>query len=74
MHLSWRELEILSCEVDLDWLRYVRYPHLLFCSKCRRELKSHGEDRSLILGLKSAYARDEMIHTMRSSRGRIGRP
>lgn len=69
MHLSWRELEILSCEVDLDWLRYVRYPHLLFCSRCRRELKSHGEDRSLILSLKSAYARDEMIHTMRSSRG-----
>lgn len=67
MHLSWRELEILSREVNQDWKRYVRYPHLLFCPECRRELKSHGEDRSLILSLKSAYTRDELIHTMRSS-------
>lgn len=74
MHLSWRELEILSREVNLDWRRYVRCPHLLLCSKCRRELKSHGEDRSLILSLKSAYARDEMIHTMRSSRGQTRHP
>lgn len=74
MHLSWRDLEILSCEGTPSWQRYVRYPHLLFCAKCRRELKAHGEDRSLISDLKAAYVREERIHTIRTSRGTSRRP
>ena len=69
MHLSLRDFEALSCESGPSWRRYVHYPHLLFCAKCRRELKAYGEDRSLILDIKSAYAREEKIHLIRASRG-----
>ena len=69
MHLSLRDFEALSCEGESSWRRYVRYPHLLFCAKCRRELKSYGEDRSLISDIKNAYAREEKIHLIRASRG-----
>lgn len=68
MHLSWRDLERLSGEDGTSWRRFLRYPHLLFCAKCRGELKAHGEDRSLISGLKSAYAREEEIHMVMASR------
>ena len=70
MHLSLRDLEALSCEGVSSWRRYVHYPHLLFCAKCRKELKSYGEDRSLLSNLKNAYAREEKIHLIRTSRGR----
>lgn len=70
MHLSWRDLEILSCDGKPSWRRYVRCPHLLFCAKCRKELKTHGEDRSLISDLKAAYVREEEIHMIMASRGR----
>ena len=69
MHLSLRDLEALSCEGESSWRRYVHYPHLLFCAKCRRELKSYGEDRSLISDIKNAYAREEKIHLIMASRG-----
>ena len=68
MHLSLRDFEALSGEVGPSWLRYVHSPHLLFCAKCRRELKSYGEDRSMIAGIRDAYAREENIHLIRSSR------
>lgn len=74
MHLSWRELETLSSDGTPSWRRYVRHPHLLFCAKCREELKSHAEDRALILNLKAAYARDEKIHTLRNRLERTRRP
>ena len=54
MHLSLRDFETLSREGEPSWRRYVHYPHLLFCAKCRKELKSYGEDRSLISDLKNA--------------------
>jgi len=73
MHFSWRDLETLSCEDMPSWRRYVRYPHLLFCAKCRKELKAHGEDRTLISNLKAAYAREERIHMIRTSRKVAGR-
>jgi len=69
MHLSLRDFESLSCDGEPSWRRYVRYPHLLFCAKCRKELKSYGEDRSLISDLKNAYAREEKIYLIRASRG-----
>ena len=69
MHLSLRDFETLSREGEPSWRRYVHYPHLLLCAKCRRELKSYGEDRSLISDLKNAYAREEKIHMIRASRG-----
>lgn len=68
MHLSWRDLENLSREGKVSWRMYVRCPHLLFCSKCRRELRTHSEERALISNLKAAYVREEMIHTARTSR------
>ena len=68
MHLSLQDFEALSCEGKPSWRRYVQYPHLLFCAKCRKELKSYGEDRSLISDLKNAYAREEKIHLIRASR------
>ena len=74
MHLSWRDLEELSRNGKLSWRQYVRHPHLLFCAKCREELKSHGADRSLIQNLKSAYARVEKLHTVMSSRSISRRP
>ena len=69
MHLSLRDFEALSCEGVPSWRRYVHYPHLLFCAKCRKELKSYGEDRALISDIKDAYAREEQIHLIRASRG-----
>lgn len=74
MHLSWRDFENLSCVDVPSWQRYARYPHLLFCAKCRKELKAHGEERTLISDLKAAYAREEKIHTTRASRGTSIRP
>jgi hypothetical protein len=68
VHLSLRDFEALSLEDGSSWRRYVRCPHLLFCAKCRKELKSYGEDRSLISDIKSAYAREEKIHLIRTSR------
>ena len=68
MHLSWRDFEELSREGVSSWRRYVRFPHLLFCAKCRQELKSHDEDSPLISSLKAAYAREEKIHLIRTSR------
>ena len=68
MHLSLRDLEALSREDAMSWRRYIHYPHLLFCAKCRQELKSYGEDRSLISDIKNAYAREEKIHLIRASR------
>ncbi len=73
MHLSLRDFEALSCGGEPSWRRYVRYPHLLFCAKCRMELKSYGEDRSLISDLKNAYAREENIHLTRASKVRSRR-
>ena len=72
MHLSLRDFEALSCEGVSSWRRYVQYPHLLFCAKCRKELKSYGEDRPLISDIKSAYAREEKIHLIRASRRASG--
>lgn len=73
MHLSWRDLEELSRSGKSAWRLYACNPHLLFCAKCRKELKSHVVDRSLILKLKAAYARDEKIHTMINSLSRTRR-
>ena len=72
MHLSLRDFEALSCEGEAFWLRYVHYPHLLFCAKCRKELKAYGEDRSLISDVKNAYVRAEKIHLIRTSRRASG--
>ena len=69
MHLSLRDFEVLSCDGGPFWRRYVHCPHLLFCAKCRKELKAYGEDRSLISDLKNAYVREENIHLIRASRG-----
>ena len=69
MHLSFRDFEDMSREGVPSWRRYVHHPHLLFCAKCRKELKSYGEDRSLISDIKNAYAREEKIHLIRASRG-----
>lgn len=68
MHLSWRDFESLSHGGESSWRRYVRFPHLLFCAKCRRELKAHGEDGPLLESLKAAYAREETIRLIRTSR------
>lgn len=68
MHLSWRDFESLSRGGEPAWRRYVRFPHLLFCAKCRRELKAHGDDAPLLTHLKTAYAREETIHLIRTSR------
>jgi len=69
MHLSWQDLEVLSCVDMPSWRRYVRCPHLLFCAKCRQELKTHREDRLLLSDFKKAYARVEKIHAIMSSKG-----
>ena len=74
MHLSLRDFEVLSREGVSFWWRYVHYPHLLFCAKCRKELKSYGEDRLLISDVKNAYAREENIHLIRASRSASRRP
>lgn len=68
MHLSLRDFEDISCGGVPFLRRYVRYPHLLFCAKCRKELKSYNEDRTLISDVKNAYAREETIHLIRASR------
>lgn len=68
MHLSWRDFESLSRGGGPTWRHYVRFPHLLFCAKCRSELKAHGEDGPLLTRLKAAYAREETIHLIRTSR------
>ena len=68
MHLSLRDFESLLCLWESSWRRYVRCPHLLFCAKCRKELKAYRADRSLIYDLKNAYAREEQIHLIRASR------
>ena len=73
MHLSLRDFEALTCGEATFWRRCARYPHLLFCAKCRSELKSYGEDRPLILGVKNAYAREEAIHLAVASRRTSGR-
>lgn len=72
MHLSLRDFEALSCEGGAFWRRYVHYLHLLFCAKCRKELKAYDEDRSLILDVKNAYAREEKIHLIRASKRASG--
>ena len=69
MHFSLQDFETLWSEGGSSWLRYIHHPHLLFCAKCRMELKSYGEDRSLISDLKNAYVRDEKIHQIKVSRG-----
>lgn len=68
MHLSLRDFEALSRQGDSFWRRYIHHPHLLFCAKCRKELKAYGEDRSLIADIKNAYAREEQIYLVRASR------
>lgn len=69
MHLSWKDYDALATQGLGTWQDFVRYPHLLVCARCRRELKAHRESRTLLSDLKTAYQRGEAVHRVMSTGG-----
>ena len=69
MHLSWKDYESLASQGAGTWRDFVRYPHLLVCARCRRELKEHRENRALLGDFKVAYLRGEAVHKVMMSTG-----
>ena len=69
MHLSWKDCESLASEGAGTWRDFVRYPHLLVCVQCRREVREHRTSGALLRDLKCAYQRGEEIHQVMSTRG-----
>lgn len=47
----------------------MQYPHLLVCTRCRRELKEHRIGGTLLRDIKAAYLRGEEIHRVMASKG-----
>lgn len=69
MHLSWKDYETLVSASSGTWRDYVRFPHLLVCTQCRRELKEHRASSALLRDLKAAYMRGEEVHQVMATKG-----
>ena len=69
MHLSWKDYEALTARESGDWRDFVRYPHLLVCARCRREVKEYRINGTLLRDLKIAYLRDEEVRRVMVTRG-----
>ena len=69
MHLSWKDYESLAVRGAGTWRDFVRYPHLLVCARCRREVKEHRTDGTLLRDIKAAYLRGEEVHRVMVTKG-----
>lgn len=69
MHLNWKDYESLAARGAGTWRDFVRYPHLLVCAQCRREMKEHRLSGGLLRDIKVAYLRGEEVHQVMATRG-----
>lgn len=69
MHLNWRDYESFAARGAGAWRDFVRYPHLLVCAQCRREMKEHRINGILLREVKAAYLRSEEVHREMVTRG-----
>lgn len=69
MHLSWKDYETLVSSSAGSWREVLRFPHLLVCAQCRRELKEHRASGALLRDLKVAYLRGEEVHQVMATKG-----